>query len=117
MPNIGKQRYQGLNTDFAVITGVTATAANVLAGKIFVDATRASVTGTMVDKTGVNTVAVASLGSGALASSVLLTIPAIGFYTLASTLSVSYGSLATLIELTPAKLKDGITVLGITGTA
>lgn len=116
MPNIGKQRYQGLNEDFAVITGVTAAAADVLAGKIFVNAARATITGTMVDKAGVNTAATASLGSGATASSVLLTIPATGKYTTASTLSVTYGLLATLIGLTSADLVAGNSILGIGGS-
>lgn len=114
MPNIGKQRYQGLNKDFAVITGVTAVAAEVLDTKIFVNSSGALTAGAMVNKAAAAIAATPTLDADA--SKVVMTVPSNGYYSTTSTLTATYAAMATLIGLTAEKIVTGNTILGIEGT-
>lgn len=98
----------GIKTDDA-----TAVSANILSGKTAY-AKDVKITGTMANKSGTTTLAVASLDT--TNSRVRLKLPENAYYDTNAYLYVSYASLASAIGLTADKLIVGNTVLGVTGT-
>lgn len=95
---------------------VTAKLEDVLAGKTAVtrDSNDEAGVGTLPDKSGTVQAADASLDTSN--SRVVLTIPAVGKYSLASKLYAAFASIASLIGLTAEKLAMGASVLGVSGS-
>ena len=95
-------------------TGITAAAADVLAGKVFGSGGSAVATGTMANRAGATlTTTTRSLSGGYL----VLQPPSAGYMTTATKLRCAQANVASTIGLTAATLVAGNTVLGIAGTA
>lgn len=108
--------YDGLSqVTVPEITG-TAAAGNVLAGKTFSSASGVNLTGTMANKTGTaEYTATAALDS--TNSELEMTIPGNGYYSTNNKLKATFSTIASLIELTSAKLASGNTILGVAGSS
>ena len=94
-------------------TGITAAAPDVLAGKVFGSGGSAKATGTMPDNAGATlTTATRSLSGGYL----IYQPPGVGYVDTSTKLRCAQANVASTIGLTAAKLVQGQSVLGITGT-
>ena len=94
-------------------TGITATAPDVLYGKVFGSGGSAKATGTMPNQAGATlTTTTRSLSGGYL----IYQPPSAGYMTTATKLRCAQANVASTIGLTAAKLMAGSNVLGIAGT-
>ena len=94
-------------------TGITATAPDVLSGKVFGSGGSAVATGTMPNAAGSTlTTTTRSLSGGYL----ILQPPGVGYVDTSTKLRCAQANVASTIGLTAAKLLKGQSVLGITGT-
>ena len=94
-------------------TGITATAPDVLAGKVFGSGGSAKATGTMPNQAGATlTTTTRSLSGGYL----ILQPPGTGYVDTSTKLRCAQANVASTIGLTAAKLMAGNNVLGIAGT-
>ena len=93
--------------------GITATAPDVLAGKVFGSGGNARATGTMPNQAGATlTTTTRSLSGGYL----IFQPPSAGYMTAATKLRCAQANVASTIGLTAATLLKGQAVLGLTGT-
>lgn len=94
-------------------TGITAAAADVLAGKVYGSGGSAKATGTMPNAAG----ATLTTTSRSLENNYLVfKPPGAGYVDTSTKLRCSYFNVASTIGLTAAKLMKGYTVLGVAGT-
>ena len=94
-------------------TGITATAADVLSGKVFGSGGSAKATGTMPNSAGATLTTTTRSFSGGYLS---YQPPGVGYVDTSTKLRCAQGNVASTIGLTAAKLVAGNTVLGIAGT-
>ena len=94
-------------------TGITATAADVLSGKVFGSGGSAKATGTMPNASGSTlTTTTRSLSGGYL----IYQPPGVGYVDTSTKLRCAQANVASTVGLTAAKIAKGQTVLGIAGS-